>query len=161
MPLKLWIDADAMPREVKDVIFRAAKRIGLQTILVANQGMPLPAASPMVTSVLVEGGADVADQYIVDHAEAADIAITADIPLAALLVGRGLAVIDPRGREYTPENVGEILSSRDLMYDLRGAGQITGGPPSFHSRDRQAFANALDRVLTRRLGQAPGPGASD
>ncbi|MDZ4804728.1 MAG: YaiI/YqxD family protein [Candidatus Eisenbacteria bacterium] len=159
--MKLWIDADAMPREVKDVIFRAAKRIGLQTILVANQGMPLPAASPMVTSVLVEGGADVADQYIVDHAEAADIAITADIPLAALLVGRGLAVIDPRGREYTPENVGEILSSRDLMYDLRGAGQITGGPPSFHSRDRQAFANALDRVLTRRLGQAPGPGASD
>lgn len=146
-----------MPREVKEVIFRAARRLALDTILVANQGMPLPPDNPMVRSILVEGGADVADQYIVDHAGAQDVAITADIPLAALLVGRGLAVIDPRGREYTPENVGEILSARDLMYDLRGAGQVTGGPPTFHSRDRQAFANTLDRVLTRRLGVPPRP----
>ena len=140
-----------MPREVKEVLFRAARRLELRTILVANQRLPAPAASPTVSSILVEGGADVADQYIVDHAAPGDVAITADIPLAALLVTAGLSVIDPRGREYTPENIGEILSTRDLLYDLRGAGQVTGGPASFKSHDRQSFANTLDRVLTRRL----------
>jgi uncharacterized protein YaiI (UPF0178 family) len=149
--MTIWIDADAMPREVKEVLFRAAARLELPAVLVANQHQPVPPGATTVSNVLVEGGADVADQYIVDHAEPQDIAITADIPLASLLVGRGLAVIDPRGREYTPENIGEILSSRDLMYDLRGAGMVTGGPAAFQPRDRAAFANALDRVLTRRM----------
>jgi uncharacterized protein YaiI (UPF0178 family) len=149
--MKLWIDADAMPRDVKDIVFRAAGRLGLPAILVANQNMPTPAASPTVSSVIVEGGADAADRYIVGHAAPEDVAVTADIPLASQLVARGLAVIDPRGREYTPENIGEILSNRDLLYDLRGAGLVTGGPASFRSRDRVAFANTLDRVLTRRL----------
>jgi uncharacterized protein YaiI (UPF0178 family) len=110
-----------------------------------------------VSSVVVEGGADVADQYIVEHAASGDVAITADIPLASQLVALGLAVIDPRGREYTPDNIGEVLSSRDLMYDLRGAGLVTGGPAAFQPRDRVAFANTLDRVLTRRTrGRAEG-----
>ena len=147
----LWIDADAMPREVRETVFRAATRLELQVILVANQSMRVPAGMPHVSSVVVEGGADVADRYIADHAASDDVAITADIPLASQLVARGLAVIDPRGREYTPDNIGELLSSRDLMYDLRGAGLVTGGPAAFQPRDRAAFANTLDRVLTRRL----------
>jgi hypothetical protein len=149
--MKLWIDADAMPRDVKDIVFRAAARLGLPAILVANQDMPLPVGDSTVSNVIVEGGADAADRYIADHSAPEDVAITADIPLASRLVAHGLAVIDPRGREYTPENVGEILSNRDLLYDLRGAGLVTGGPPPFRSRDRVAFANTLDRVLTRRM----------
>lgn len=157
--MKLWIDADAMPRDVKALVFRAAERLQLEAILVANSPSPVPAGHPRVSSVLVEGGADVADRYIAQHADPADVAITADIPLASQLVAKGLAVIDPRGREYTPENVGEILATRDLMSDLRGAGLVTGGPAAFDSRDRVSFANTLDRVLTRRLKRPAGPGA--
>ncbi len=148
--MKIWIDADAMPREVRDVVFRTAARLELQAILVANRALHTPPGLPHVSSVVVEGGADVADRYIAEHAAPADVAITADVPLASILVGRGLAVIDPRGREYTPDNVGEILATRDLMDGLRGAGQVTGGPAAYQPRDRTAFANALDRVLTRR-----------
>ena len=157
--MKLWIDADAMPRDVKGLVFRAAERLQLEAILVANSPSPIPAGHPKVSSVLVEGGADVADRYIAEHADPGDVAITADIPLASQLVAKGLAVIDPRGREYTPENVGEILATRDLMSDLRGAGLVTGGPAAFDSRDRVSFANTLDRVLTRRLRSQAGPGA--
>lgn len=157
--MKLWIDADAMPRGVKDLLFRTAQRLGIDAILVANSPSPIPAGHPRVSSVLVEGGADVADRYIAEHADPADVAITADIPLASQLVARGLAVIDPRGREYTPENVGEILATRDLMSDLRGAGLVTGGPAAFDSRDRVSFANTLDRVLTRRRRAQGGPAA--
>lgn len=153
--MRLWIDADAMPRDVKEVLFRAAARLELEAILVANQALAVPAGNPAVRSVVVEGGADVADRYIAAHAAPEDVAITADIPLAAQLVGLGLAVIDPRGREYTPENIGEILSARDLMYDLRGAGLAAGGPAAYQPRDRVAFANTLDRVLTRRMRGAP------
>lgn len=147
--MKLWIDADATPREVKDIVFRAADRLRLDTVLVANQRVPIPPGYPMLSSVRVDGGPDVADRYIAEHAAAGDVAITADIPLAALLVAKRVAVIDPRGVEHTAESVGERLSVRDFADALRGAGIETGGPPPYSARDKQTFASALDRVLTR------------
>ena len=147
--MKLWIDADAAPRDVKEVVYRAAERLRLDTVLVANQRVVVPAGMPFVTSVWVAGGPDVADRHIADHAEPGDVAVTADIPLAAILVAKGVLVIDPRGEQYTPENVGERLSVRDFMDGLRGAGVDTGGARPYGPKDKQAFAGALDRVLTR------------
>jgi uncharacterized protein YaiI (UPF0178 family) len=149
--MKLWLDADAAPRDVKDICLRAAERLRLDTVLVANQRLLVPPGHAHVTSVRVEGGPDAADQYIVEHAEPGDVAVTADIPLAALLVPRGVAVLDPRGEEYTAESVGERLSVRDFMDGLRGAGVETGGHRPYGAREKQAFANALDRALTRAL----------
>jgi uncharacterized protein len=151
--VKLWIDADAAPRDVKELVFRAAKRLGLETVLVANQRLQPPAGNPMVTAVWVDGGADVADRHIADHAMPGDLVITQDIPLAALLVARKIAVIDPRGVEHTDESIGERLSVRDFMEQARFAGAVTGGPPPYDARAKQAFAAALDRVLTRLLRQ--------
>jgi uncharacterized protein YaiI (UPF0178 family) len=147
--VKLWIDADAAPRDVKEIVVRAAERLRLETVLVANQRLFVPPGTPLVTAVRVDGGPDVADRYIADHAEPGDVAVTADIPLAAALVGKGVLVIDPRGEQYTAENVGERLSVRDFMDGLRGAGVDTGGAAPYGARDKQAFAAALDRVLTR------------
>ena len=153
----LWIDADATPRDVKEIVFRTAHRLALPTVLVANQRVPLPPGHPTVSAVRVEGGADVADRYIAEHAEAGDVAVTADIPLAAILVAKRVVVIDPRGEEYTSETVGERLSVRDFMDSLRGAGVETGGPRPYTPRDKQAFAGALDRVLTRARRTPPAP----
>ena len=147
--MKLWIDADAAPREVKEIVVRAAERLRLETVLVANQRLFVAPGSAFVTAVRVEGGPDVADRYIAEHAEAGDVAVTADIPLAAILVPKGVVVIDPRGEEYTTESIGERLSVRDFMDGLRGAGVDTGGARPYGPRDKQAFAGALDRVLTR------------
>jgi uncharacterized protein YaiI (UPF0178 family) len=147
--LKIWIDADATPREVKEVVFRAAKRLEIETILVANQRLQTPVGNPLVSAVWVDGGDDVADQYIADHADAGDLVVTQDIPLAALLVPKHVAVLDPRGEEHTSETIGERLSVRDLMEQARLAGIVTGGPPPFDARAKQAFAAALDRILTR------------
>jgi len=149
--VKLWIDADAAPRDVKEIVFRAARRLELETVLVANGRVPLPLGAPTVRQVRVDGGPDVADRYIAEHAHPGDVAVTADVPLAAALVAKGVRVIDPRGVEYTAENVGERLSVRDFLDGLRGAGVETGGPAGFSARDKQAFAGALDRVLTRAL----------
>lgn len=149
--MKLWIDADAAPRDVKEIVFRAAKRLEMQTVLVANQRMPVPPGNPFVTAVRVEGGPDVADLYIVEQAAPGDVAVTADIPLAAALVEKGVAVIDPRGEEFDAENVGERLAVRDFMDGLRGAGVETGGSRPYGPRDKQAFAGSLDRILTRAL----------
>ncbi|MBA4170513.1 MAG: YaiI/YqxD family protein [Chloroflexi bacterium] len=149
--MKLWVDADAAPRDVKDVCLRAAERLKLDTVLVANQRLQVPVGYAHVTSVRVEGGPDVADRYIVDNSAPGDVAVTADIPLAALLVPKGVVVIDPRGEEYTAESIGERLSIRDFMDGLRGAGVETGGHAAYGSREKQAFANALDRTLTRAL----------
>ena len=149
--MKLWIDADATPRDVKEIVFRAAHRLALETVLVANQRVPLPPGHPTVSTVRVEGGPDVADRYIAERAEPGDVAITADIPLAAVLVAKHVTVIDPRGQEYTAENVGERLGVRDFMDSLRSAGVETGGPKAFGAREKQAFAAALDRILTRAL----------
>ena len=147
--MKLWIDADAAPREVKEICFRASDRLGLDTILVANQRIQLPAGYANLSAVRVDGGPDVADLYIAEHAESGDVAITADIPLAALLVPKQVIVIDPRGDEYTEASIGERLSVRNFMDDLRSTGVETGGHGTYGQREKQAFANALDRALTR------------
>lgn len=149
--MKLWIDADAAPRDVKEIVFRAAKRLELPTVLVANQRLPVPPGNPFVSAVRVEGGPDVADRYIAENAHPGDVAVTADIPLAAALVEKGVATIDPRGDEFNAENVGERLAVRDFMDGLRGAGVETGGTRPYGPKDKQAFAGALDRVLTRAL----------
>lgn len=132
-------------------MFRAAKRMEVETILVANQRLQTPVGNPQVSAVWVDGGPDVADQHIVDHAEEGDLVVTQDIPLAALLVPRSIVVLDPRGTEHTAETIGERLSIRDFMEEARTAGIVTGGPPPFDARAKQAFASALDRALTRMV----------
>jgi len=147
--MKIWIDADAAPRDVKDLVYRAAKRLSIPTVLVANQRLQTPPGNPLVTAVWVDGGPDVADQYIATHASPGDLVVTQDVPLAALLVPKSVAVLDPRGEEHTGETIGERLSVRDFMDQARIAGMVTGGPPPYDARAKQAFAAALDRVLTR------------
>lgn len=149
--LKIWIDADAAPRDVKDIVFRAAKRLQIPTILVANQRMPTPLDNPHVSSVWVPGGPDVADRHIAENAAEGDVAITADIPLAAILVEKGIVVLDPRGEEYTEENVRERLSIRDFMDSVRGSGVETGGAKPYGAREKQMFAAAFDRVLAAAM----------
>jgi len=149
--MQIWIDADAAPRDVKELVFRAAKRLQLPAILVANQRLQTPPGNPMVSAVWVDGGPDVADQHIAAEAQAGDLVITQDIPLAALLVPNGVAVLDPRGDEHTAETIGERLSIRDFMEQARTAGVVTGGPPPYDARAKQAFAAALDRTLARLL----------
>ena len=149
--MKLWLDADATPRDVKEICYRASERLALETILVANQRVQLPVGYRFLSAVRVDGGPDVADRYIADNAEAADVVVTADIPLAALLVPKGVVVLDPRGETYTLESIGERLSVRNFMDGLRGAGVETGGHGAYGARDKQAFAHALDRALTRAL----------
>ena len=149
--MKLWLDADATPRDVKEICLRASDRLALATVLVANQRVLVPPGYVHVSAVRVDGGPDVADRYIVEHAAAGDVAVTADIPLAVLLVPRGITVLDPRGEEYTTESIGERLSVRNFMESLRGAGVETGGHAAYGPREKQAFANALDRALTRAL----------
>jgi uncharacterized protein YaiI (UPF0178 family) len=153
MIITLWIDADAAPRDVKEICFRASERLALATVLVANQRIQLPLGYAHLSAVRVDGGPDVADRYIAEHAAAGDVAITADIPLAALLVPKGVVVLDPRGDEYTEESIGERLSVRNFMDGLRGSGVETGGHAAYGAREKQAFANALDRALTRALRQ--------
>ena len=149
--MKLWIDADAAPQVVKEICFRTSDRLKLDTVLVANQRVVLPAGYVHLSAVRVDGGPDAADRYIAEHAEAGDVAVTQDIPLAALLVPKGVAVIDPRGEEFTAESIGERLSVRNFMDGLRGSGVDTGGQGAYGAREKQAFANALDRALTRAL----------
>ncbi len=149
--MTIWVDADAAPRDVKEIIFRAAKRLAIPTVLVSNQRLSVPANNPHVQTVWVQGGPDVADRHIVDHAAAGDLAITADIPLAAILVEQGVIVLDPRGEQYSEENVRERLSVRDFMDSLRGSGVDTGGARPYGAREKQAFAAALDRILQKRI----------
>ena len=149
--MKLWVDGDAMPRGVKDIVFRAAKRLELQTFLVANQRLQTPPGNDFVQAVRVDGGPDVADDYIVEHAEPGDLAVTADIPLASRLVEKSVKAIDPRGQEYTVETIGERLSIRDFMDQLRSTGIETGGPRPYSDADKRAFAGAFDRTLTSML----------
>jgi len=125
----------------------------LETVLVANQRLQLPIGYKHLSAVRVEGGPDVADAYIAEHSLAGDVAVTADIPLAALLVPKGVIVIDPRGDEYTTESIGERLSVRNFMDGLRSTGVETGGHAPYGQKEKQAFANALDRALTRAIRQ--------
>ena len=149
--MRIWLDADATPRDVKEIVFRAAHRLAVDTIVVANQRVPIPPGHPTITAVRVDGGPDVADRYIATNAAAGDVVITADIPLAAMLVAARVVVIDPRGYEHTTETIGERLSVRDFADALRGAGVETGGPRPFSAKDKQAFAAAFDRAITRAI----------
>jgi uncharacterized protein YaiI (UPF0178 family) len=148
--VRLWIDADAAPRDVKEICYRVSERLALETILVANQRLQLPLGYLHLTAIRVEGGPDVADRYIAEHASAGDVAVTQDIPLAAMLVPKGVRVIDPRGDEHTAESIGERLSVRNFMEGLRSEGVDTGGHAAYGQKEKQRFANALDRILARR-----------
>lgn len=148
--MKIWVDADACPNPVKEIIFRTANRLSITTILVANQFLRVP-PSKFIRAIQVGGGFDAADDHIVEHAEVDDIAITADIPLAAELVEKGVRVLSPRGDAFTPDNVRQQLAMRDFMDTMRSSGALMeGGPPAYSERDKQAFANALDRLLHAR-----------
>jgi len=145
--MQIWVDADACPGEIKELLFRAAKRTRTMVTLVANQAMRTP-RSEFINSVAVPTGMNIADRRIVELVEPGDLVITADIPLAADVVAKGGQALNPRGELYTDANIGERLAVRNLFDELRGGGQITGGPANFSAKDRQAFANQLDRWLT-------------
>ncbi len=147
MSLKqIWVDADACPKVIKEILFRAADRVGLPLILVANQPLQVP-RSRHIRSIRVAAGFDVADNHIVQQVEEGDLVITADIPLAAEVIAKGCQALNPRGDLYTEENIRQRLNMRDFMDTLRSSGVDTGGPASFSQADRRAFANQLDRLL--------------
>jgi uncharacterized protein len=144
--MKIWVDADACPVVIKEILYRAAKRTNTEMILVANQPLSVP-PSPLIRTIQVASGFDVADNEIVMRSEAGDLVVTADIPLAAELIEKGVRALNPRGELYTTENIKARLNMRDFMDSLRGSGIQTGGPKEFSHADRQEFANALDRLL--------------
>jgi uncharacterized protein len=145
--MQIWVDADACPGEIKELLYRAAKRTETKVTLVANQALYTPPCE-FIDSLMVPSGMNVADRRIVELVQLGDLVVTADIPLAAEVVAKGAQALDPRGELYTEANVGERLAVRNLFDELRGGGQIAGGPSSFTPKDRQAFANQLDRWLT-------------
>lgn len=144
--ITIWVDADACPRVIKDILFRAAERASITLTLVANQPIQVP-RSPFIRSVQVASGFDVADNYIVQQAAAGDLVITADIPLASEAIDKGCLALNPRGELYTEENIRQRLNMRDFMDTMRASGMDTGGPPAFSQADRMAFANQLDRFI--------------
>lgn len=147
--MHIWVDADACPTPIKEILFRAAERAKVHVTLVANQIVRVP-PSPFLHFVQVGAGFNAADERIVELAERDDLVVTADIPLAAAVVEKGVHALDPRGERYTTENIRERLSIRDFMDELRGGGVKTGGPAALSARDRQAFANQLDALLAKR-----------
>ena len=147
--MKIWVDADACPVVVRDILFRAAGRTGIELTLVANHAMETP-SSPNINSLRVGRGFDVADDEIVRRLAAGDLVITSDIPLAAEVIGKGGHALSPRGEMHTTENIRARLNMRDFLDTMRSSGVDTsGGPPAFSQRDKQAFANNLDRFLTK------------
>jgi uncharacterized protein YaiI (UPF0178 family) len=154
MGFTVWVDADACPNSVKEVLFRAADKRQVSVTLIANQFIRTP-PSAYISSVQVPAGFDVADNAIVERLTEGDLVITQDIPLADEVIGKGGAALSPRGMLYTKENIKDHLSRRDMLDELRGSGVITGGPPALEKKDVQNFANALDRFLTRSLAR-PG-----
>lgn len=150
MPFKIWVDADALPSEIKEIILRAALRLSIETTLVANKNLWV-GENPLISFVRVEKGPDVADSYIVEASKPEDFCITADIPLAALLVDKGLTVIDPRGELYSEGIIGERLSVRHFMAGLRESGVMTGGPAPFSPKVKQKFASVFDSLLTKAI----------
>ncbi|KZN13218.1 YaiI/YqxD family protein [Marinomonas sp. TW1] len=147
--MRLWVDADACPNVIKNILFRAAERIQVPCILVANQAIAIP-PSKWVERRVVSSGFDVADNYIVEQASPDDLVVTADIPLAAEVIDKGALAINPRGELYTKENIKQRLNMRDFMEQMRSSGVQTGGPASFSQQDRMAFANTLDKLLAQR-----------
>jgi len=147
----IWIDADACPKVIKEVIYSISQRLQLEVVLVANSSMFIP-PSPLIRMVKVSAGADVADSYIVEHVEQDDIVITADIPLAALIVEKEALALNVRGEIYTEENVRERLSMRDFMKELRDSGGMQiGGPDIFGPKDKEKFTNSINRILEKKL----------
>ncbi len=149
--MHIWVDADATPAVIKEILFRVADRRKIATTLVANKLLKVP-PSPYIRALQVPHGFDVADNEIVQRMEAGDLVITADIPLAAQVIEKGGHALNPRGEFYSKENIREILNMRDFMEELRGAGLASSGPAAFSQADRQAFANQLDRFLAKAGG---------
>lgn len=144
--MHIWVDADACPGVIKEILFRAAERTRRPLTLVANQYLRIP-ASPLIRMIQVPGGLDEADKYIAAHVQTGDVVVTADIPLAAAIVEKDAHALSPRGELYGKENIRELLDLRNFMDTLRSTGVETGGPAAFNAGDRQAFANRLDRLL--------------
>lgn len=145
-PYKIWIDADACPKTVKELLYKTSARLKIQLALVANAYQAIP-HSPLIALTIVGKQLDEADQYIVDHVKEFELVVTADIPLAAKVVEKGAYAINPRGELYTEENIGEILSMRDFMKDLRDGGLVSGGPSAFGPKDVEQFANAINKLF--------------
>ena len=148
--MKIWVDADACPVVIKDILFKAAERTGVETTLVANQAIRVP-PSRFIHSIQVASGFDVADNEIVDRTEPGDLVITGDIPLAADVIEKGGLALSPRGEKFTTENIKARLNIRDFMDTLRGSGIDTGGPPALNQNDRKLFADHLDRILVKHV----------
>ena len=146
--MRIWVDADACPKAIKEILYRAAERVGVSLTLVANRALHIP-RSPYIQTLRVPAGFDVADKRIVEEVRPGDLVVTADIPLAAAVIDKGGHALDPRGELYTEGSVRERLSVRNFMDELRSSGVVTGGPQGFGKSDRQAFANALDRLLSK------------
>ena len=150
--MNIWVDADAAPTDVKEVIFRASVRRDIPVFLVANRPVSSPPNATLVSSIVVRDGANVADKYIVQHAEAGDMTITADIPLAAELVDKSVVVIDPRGEEFTADNIRSRLAMRDFMDQIRGFDDnARGGAAPYSNKDKREFASTFDRLLSKLL----------
>ena len=148
--MRIWVDADACPVVIKEILYRAADRVRVTITLVANKPLRTP-PSLYIKSIQVAAGFDVADNWIVQQVEVGDLVITADIPLAAEVIAKGGHALNPRGEFYTPDTIKERLTLRNFMDELRGSGVMTGGPASLSQSDRQAFANQLDQFLTRHF----------
>lgn len=149
--MTLWIDADAFPNPLKEIVYRASARTGILVVLVACQYVRVP-ESPLITSLEISAGPDAADDYIAERVAPGDLVVTADIPLADRVVTKGGSAVNVRGQFYTEANIKERLAVRNLLANLRDEGIMTGGPPPFGPKDRQAFANSLDKYLTQQLG---------
>jgi uncharacterized protein YaiI (UPF0178 family) len=149
--MQIWVDADACPRAIKEILFRAAQRVRVRLTLVANQELHTP-RSAWVRTVRVRPGLDQADRHIVGSMEPGDLVVTADVPLAAAVLKQGGHALDPRGVLYTEENIPERLAQRNLLDELRASGLVTGGPSALGTSGRQAFASRLDQILTRYGG---------
>jgi uncharacterized protein YaiI (UPF0178 family) len=147
--MRIWVDADACPGDVKELLYRAADKRKVTMIFVANQPVRTP-RSDYLSSICVPGGMNMADRHIVDQVEPGDLVITADIPLAAAVIDKGAEALEFRGELFTATSIGERLAARNLLDQLRGGGLITGGPAGYSSNDRQAFANQFDRWLTKK-----------
>ena len=150
--MKIWVDADACPVGIKEILFKAAERTEVVTTLVANQTVRIP-ASRFIKFVQVASGFDVADNEIVERLDVGDLVITGDIPLAADVIDKGGVALSPRGELYTAENIKARLNIRDFMDSLRGSGIDTGGPPAFNQMDRKTFADQLDRLLAKHASR--------
>ncbi len=146
--MKIWVDADACPKNIKEILYRTAERLKIHILFIANGGLRL-STSPFIQFIQVSQGADIADDYIVTHCLAGDLVITADIPLAVRIVAKHATGLDPRGTLYNASNIGGISSMRDFMHTLRSDGVITGGPKDFSKKDSQKFASSLDKFLTK------------